>query len=110
MEKKKEEEEEEEEEKKEAARVRRQRPAAASRVFGGGSTLCPGRRLATTEILIFVSIFLLRYDAEPVDGPWSWPKPQYVNMTNSVMPPPKELRVKIAKREGFREKITWVSV
>lgn len=86
-----------------------QRPAAASRAFGGGSTLCPGRRLATTEILIFVSIFLLQYNAEPIDGPWSLPTLNFANMTNSVMPPPQELRVKITKRRGVG-KAKWVPI
>ena len=86
-----------------------QRPAAASRAFGGGSTLCPGRKLATTEILIFVAIFLLQYDAEPIGGPWSLPKPHYVNMTSSVMPSPRELRTRITRREGIK-KIKWFSV
>ena len=86
-----------------------QRVAAASRAFGGGSTLCPGRRFATIEILIFVSMFLLRFDAEPADGPWSPSKSRFVNMTNSVMPPPNELRVKITKREGVKD-AKWVSM
>ena len=84
------------------------RPAAAFRAFGGGSTLCLGRKLATSEILIFVSTFLLQFNAEPTDEPWFLPKPSYVNLTNSVMPPPKELRVRITKREGIK-KAAWVS-
>ncbi|KAI1842896.1 hypothetical protein JX266_010914 [Neoarthrinium moseri] len=42
----------------------------AFRAFGGGSTLCPGRHFATTEILAFASIILLRFDIKPVKGPW----------------------------------------
>lgn len=85
-----------------------QRPAAASRAFGGGSTVCPGRKLATTEILMFVAIFILQYDAEPIGGPWSLPKLHYVNLTHSVMPSPKELRTRITRREVI-EKTKWVS-
>lgn len=86
------------------------RPAAAFRAFGGGSTLCPGRQLATIEILTFISMFILQFDAVPVDGPsWSLHKPRYVNMTSSVMTPPKDLRVKVRKREEFRM-VKWVCV
>ena len=79
-----------------------QRPTAAFRTFGGGSTLCPGRKFATIEILMFVSIFLLQFDAEPVDGTWALPQSHYVNVTSSVEPPPKDIRVKVTRRERIR--------
>lgn len=76
-----------------------ERPTAAFRAFGGGSSLCPGRRFAKIEIMMFVSIFLLQFDAEPVAGAWAVPKSRYVDMIHSVEPPPKELRVKLTRRE-----------
>lgn len=85
-----------------------QRPAAAFRAFGGGANTCPGRRFATAEVLIFVSMFILQFDAQPVDGTWAVPKSKYVNMTSSVMPPPKDFRVRITGREGFAG-AGWVS-
>ena len=78
------------------------RLSAASRAFGGGSTLCPGRRFAMSEIMIFVSMFILQFDAKPTDGSWMVPMPHSANMTNSVMPPPKGMRVKITRRDGAK--------
>jgi cytochrome P450 len=40
----------------------------AFRGFGGGSTLCPGRHLATTKILTFTALMILRCDVWPTDG------------------------------------------
>ncbi|KAI1413780.1 cytochrome P450 [Hypoxylon sp. FL1857] len=37
----------------------------AFRGFGGGTTLCPGRHFATTEILLFAAMILLRFDVYP---------------------------------------------
>lgn len=43
----------------------------AFRSFGGGTTLCPGRHFASTEILAFVSLVLLRFDITPASqGGW----------------------------------------
>lgn len=42
----------------------------AFRAFGGGATLCPGRHFASTEILAFASIILLRFNIKPVTGSW----------------------------------------
>ncbi|KAI0145447.1 cytochrome P450 [Xylariaceae sp. FL1272] len=39
----------------------RQNPVAF-RGFGGGTTLCPGRHFATTEILLFATLLMLRFD------------------------------------------------
>ncbi|KAI1439737.1 cytochrome P450 [Annulohypoxylon stygium] len=43
-------------------------PAAAFRGFGGGHVLCPGRHFASTEILSFLALLLLRFDVRPVGG------------------------------------------
>ncbi|KAI4219356.1 MAG: hypothetical protein L6R36_008383, partial [Xanthoria steineri] len=50
-------------------------PRAAFRPFGGGSTLCPGRSLAMIEILAFLSMFILQFDAYPEDR--SMEKPDF---------------------------------
>ena len=78
------------------------RLSAASRAFGGGSTLCPGRRFAMIEIMMFVSMFILRFNAEPTEGSWEMPTPHFANMTNSVMPPAEQMRVKITRRDGAK--------
>lgn len=40
-------------------------PRAAYRPFCGGHVLCPGRHFATTEILAFAALILLRFDITP---------------------------------------------
>lgn len=40
------------------------------RGFGGGTTLCPGRHFASTEIFAFTALMVLRFDMQPVDGQW----------------------------------------
>ena len=81
---------------------------AAFRAFGGGSALCPGRRFATMEVLMFVSIFLLQFDAEPVDRTRAVPpQSHFVNLTHSVEPPPTEFRVKVTRRERITISPRW---
>jgi hypothetical protein len=46
---------------------------ASFRAFGGGTTLCPGRHFATTEILAFVAVTILQFDIRPVSGHWMPP-------------------------------------
>ncbi|KAI1272186.1 cytochrome P450 [Xylaria sp. FL0933] len=40
----------------------------AFRGFGGGTTLCPGRHFATTEILLFATLLTLRFDVRLANG------------------------------------------
>ncbi|KAJ2999262.1 hypothetical protein NUW58_g57 [Xylaria curta] len=41
---------------------------AAFRSFGGGTTLCPGRHFATTQIMVWISMLVMRFDLEPISG------------------------------------------
>ncbi|KAI1467618.1 cytochrome P450 [Daldinia caldariorum] len=45
-------------------------PAAAFRGFGGGHVLCPGRHLASTEMLALMALILVRVDVVPPGGEW----------------------------------------
>ncbi|KAK6083888.1 25-hydroxycholesterol 7-alpha-hydroxylase 1 [Seiridium cupressi] len=47
--------------------VRRINPVAF-RGFGGGTTLCPGRHFASTEILMFTALLVLRFELRPLSG------------------------------------------
>lgn len=80
-------------------------PRAAFRPFGGGSTLCPGRSLAMIEILAFLSMFILQFDAYPEDR--SMEKPDFVSMTSSVSSPLHDLHVRIRKRADFQN-VNWM--
>ncbi|KAL8940751.1 MAG: hypothetical protein Q9211_002132 [Gyalolechia sp. 1 TL-2023] len=72
----------------------------ALRAFGGGTTLCPGRHFATTEILATVVMFILRYDLFPLDDRWTTPKTEKTNIAAVVMEPDTDITVRVVPREG----------
>jgi hypothetical protein len=78
---------------------------AAFRPFGGGSTMCPGRYLAVTEILGFVSAFIIGFDMSPVDGKWKLPEKDSRPFPGTVKPA-SDIKVAIRRRVGF-EKTIW---
>ncbi|KAI1268457.1 cytochrome P450 [Xylariaceae sp. FL1019] len=45
-------------------------PSAAFRGFGGGHVLCPGRHLASNEMLAMMALILVRVDVVPSGGVW----------------------------------------
>ncbi|MCJ1394114.1 hypothetical protein MMC18_006992 [Xylographa bjoerkii] len=81
------------------------RHPAAFRTFGGGTTLCPGRHFATTEVVAVVAMLVLRYDITPLDGGsqgvWVLPKQDNNNVGTSVLPPVSDIKVRITKRKGW---------
>ena len=80
---------------------------AAFRAFGGGTTLCPGRHFATTEVVAVVAMLVLRYDIAPLEsgleteGEWVLPKQNNNNVGTSVLPPVSDVKVRFAKRKGW---------
>lgn len=76
-------------------------PAAAFRAFGGGSTLCPGRHFATNEVLAVVTMFIMRFDMEPLDGTWTLPTSNNTNVASVVMEPDSDVEVTISERRGL---------
>lgn len=78
-------------------------PAAAFRGFGGGTTLCPGRHFATTEILATAAMFCARYDLSPVAGRWIAPTTRSTNVAAAIMEPDTDLEVCVTVREGLGE-------
>ena len=78
---------------------------AAFRGFGGGSTLCPGRHFATTEIFAAVAIFVLRYDMRACNG-WKLPDTHKTSMASAVMEPDSDIKVQVSFRAGF-ERDEW---
>ncbi|KAI1412515.1 cytochrome P450 [Hypoxylon sp. FL1857] len=69
-------------------------PAAAFRGFGGGHILCPGRHFASTEILSFLALLLLRFDVRPVGGEWTQPGKNMV-MDRACPLPKKDVQVEL---------------
>lgn len=72
----------------------------AFRGFGGGTTLCPGRHFASTEILAFAALMALRFDIAPVSGKWVRPTTENAEMWATVPQPDKDIDVAITPRTG----------
>ena len=79
---------------------------AAFRGFGGGSTLCPGRFFAMTEILAMLTMMVLRYEIEPISCDWDNLLGNESNMSLTVAPPLGETKVKFSQRKGW-ERYQW---
>lgn len=84
----------------EGQKTKRRHPAAF-RTFGGGTTLCPGRHIATNEILAVSSMFMMRYDMTPTEGEWSSPKTNSMNAASVIMEPDTDVEVELSTRKGF---------
>ncbi|KAK7936594.1 uncharacterized protein PG986_015032 [Apiospora aurea] len=88
---------------------------ACFRAFGGGKTLCPGRHLATNEILTVVALFVARFDMRPAGGGgsgsgssvWTHPSTLKSNAAAVVMQPDHDVEVEITNREGFDGDVKW---
>ncbi|KAK7914120.1 cytochrome P450 [Apiospora marii] len=81
----------------------RRRPnPVAFRAFGGGSTLCPGRHFATTEILAFVVLTIMRFDIRPLAGGGRWVMPTVGKSKPNVGldQPDYDLEVELVPRDG----------
>ena len=79
----------------------RKRPIPiAFRGFGGGSTLCPGRHFASTEVLTFVALMIVRFDFEPTKGEWICPKTDKARMHGTLAPPNDDVEVRITTTTG----------
>ncbi|KAK2605419.1 hypothetical protein N8I77_008256 [Diaporthe amygdali] len=78
----------------------------AFRGFGGGSTLCPGRHFAATEIMAFAALFVLRFDARPASGVrWSIPTVENTNMATSIHQPDHDVEIEV--RLLGNERVRW---
>lgn len=87
-------------EKPKTANGKRPNPAAF-RAFGGGTTLCPGRHFATTEILAVVTMFVMRYDLAPSGGEWSMPTTERTKQAAIILEPDRDIEVEVSARKGF---------
>ena len=85
--------------KQDASIKEEKRNPAAYRPFGGGSTLCPGRHFASTEILSLTAMMTLKYDVVPVSGRWLLPKPRQQSLATAVFPPENDVKVKITRNQ-----------
>lgn len=77
---------------------------AAFRGFGGGSTLCPGRHSATTEILSFAALLMMRFDVRPINGGWNDPLVE-MPLTASLPTPTEPVEVEIVPKMELEWKV-----
>lgn len=77
---------------------RKKHNPVAFRAFGGGVTLCPGRHFASTEILAFASVILLRFDIKPVNGVWG--TAGYKEANAAFRLPKQDINVELIPRDG----------
>lgn len=78
---------------------------SAYRTFGGGSTLCPGRHLASDEILVFTAMFLHSFDVGFTADTPRLPRRDDTNML-SITKPKEDLVLGLSRRQGM-EKASW---
>jgi cytochrome P450 len=84
-------------------------PASAYRTFGGGNALCPGRHFAMYEIMSILTIMVLKYDFEPLEGQWNIPQ-KGRHISTSILTPVKDVWVRIKSREevqGLKWSFVW---
>jgi cytochrome P450 len=80
---------------------------AAFRAFGGGSTLCSGRHFASTEILAFTAVMLMRFDMKPVAGKWVQPTENKVDFWEATAGPDNDIEVETTPIAGGDSGNTW---
>lgn len=81
--------------------------AAAFRAFGGGTSLCPGRHFAETEITTLAAVLVMAFDMQPADSvEWDPPRDEK-RFPIGVTKPLRDVRVKVTRRKGF-EDVKWV--
>lgn len=78
----------------------------AFRAFGGGTILCPGRHFATSEILLFVSLLILRFDLRPRAGNWMHPSTKNSSQTEAILQPDEDVEILTMPRPATRGK-SW---
>ncbi|KAI0153311.1 cytochrome P450 [Xylariaceae sp. FL1272] len=74
----------------------------AFRAFGGGSTLCPGRHFAATEILAFASLIILRFDARPAKRQWAAPSTENTPLGTTVRQPDYDIEIELQARDNYQ--------
>ncbi|KAF7895138.1 hypothetical protein EAF00_006952 [Botryotinia globosa] len=79
----------------------------AFRGFGGGTTLCPGRHFAATEILAFAALLILRFDVVPVNGKWDHITSNKAALWETTAAPDEDINVTISPRHSEDENVKW---
>ncbi|KAJ4356540.1 uncharacterized protein N0V89_004574 [Didymosphaeria variabile] len=79
----------------------------AFRGFGGGTTLCPGRHFASTEIFAFAALLILRFDMQPSGGTWKELTTNKASLWEVTPRPDEDVLVNLVSRPGFDATLKW---
>ncbi|KAF4303583.1 Cytochrome P450 [Botryosphaeria dothidea] len=80
---------------------------AALRVWGGGEVVCPGRFLATIEMVAIAAPLIMGWDVEGEDGgKVKVPKPRDDIIPVGMYDPSEDVRVKLIGREEWKN-VAW---
>jgi hypothetical protein len=90
--------------------VNSKKSQAGLRAFGGGTTLCPGRHFATTEVLAFAAVMVMQYDVKPKAGQWLQPSHNKVEFWEATPSPDKDYEVVICSRDTHKPEEKWAFV
>ncbi|KAI0023091.1 cytochrome P450 [Xylariomycetidae sp. FL0641] len=71
----------------------------AFRGFGGGTTLCPGRHFASTEMLMFTAQLVLQFDLQPEGTGWVESSTKNSPMIHALPVPDWDIRVQMRRRD-----------
>lgn len=77
------------------------------RGFGGGTTLCPGRHFASTEVLMFSALMALRFDIRPVGGKWLRPTTEKSPLVAAIPVPDWDIDVEICPRDKKKWNVSF---
>ncbi|KAK8107007.1 cytochrome P450 oxidoreductase [Apiospora kogelbergensis] len=74
--------------------------------FGGGTTLCPGRHSATTEMSMLAALLALRLDIRPISGNWVALTTRNSPSSNAMRVPDWDFDVALSGAQGWC-RISW---
>jgi cytochrome P450 len=83
---------------------------AGFRAFGGGTTLCPGRHFATTEILAFTAVMIMQFDIIPMSGEWPKELKTAVEFWEATPSPNQDFDVEIRPKDGEMGTGKWAFI
>lgn len=82
-------------------------PATAFRAFGGGASLCPGRHFATTIILNFTAMLVMKSDVIPVGGKWPHVTTNKAGGWEVAPKPDNDVQATLQNRKGDYDNCEW---
>jgi cytochrome P450 len=81
--------------------------AAAFRVFGGGTSLCPGRHFAQMEVTGLAAVLAMGFDIQIAQEGMGWnPARDETRFPIAAQKPMRDVRARIVRRKGW-EDIKW---